>query len=172
MDYRRLTTQDQAHLGLPLNGPGRFLALYTLIPGCTPPEIRRFLVPKTSIENVNAVQPEAKVEETQPNVENEFNPNEIVRDPGCRKQIHMYASDIQNQVRRPYILKGPTQPDLAIFPRTQFGKYSRAFCKAWYKNYRWIEYSEPKNATYCFYIFLFKSSERAEHFGYEVFNKD
>ncbi|XP_058746988.1 uncharacterized protein LOC131619973 [Vicia villosa] len=121
---------------------------------------------------VNVKQPEVEVEETPPNVANEFNPNEIVRDPGCRKQIHVYASDIQDQVRRAYILKGPTQPDLARFPRTPFGKYSRAFCKAWYKNYTWIEYSESKDATYCFYCFLFKPPGRAEHFGYEVFNKD
>ncbi|XP_058776124.1 uncharacterized protein LOC131650431 [Vicia villosa] len=118
--------------------------------------MRRFLVPRTSIEKVNVKQPEVEVEETPPNVANEFNPNEIVRDPGCRKQIHEYAPDIQDQVRRAYILKGPTQPDLARFPRTQFGKYSRAFCKAWYKNYTWIEYSESKDATYCFYCFLFK----------------
>ncbi|XP_058733370.1 uncharacterized protein LOC131604978 [Vicia villosa] len=134
--------------------------------------MRKFLVPRTSIENVNVVQSEAEVEETPPNMANEFNPNEIVRDPGCRKQIHEYATDIQDQVRRAYILKGPTQPDLAIFPRTQFGKSSRAFCKAWYKNYTWIEYSESKDAAYCFYCFLFKPPGRAEHFGYEVFNKD
>ncbi|XP_058783170.1 uncharacterized protein LOC131657829 [Vicia villosa] len=129
--------------------------------------MRKFLVPRASIENVNVVQPEAKVEETPPNVANEFNPNEIVRDPGCRKQIHEYAIDIQDQVRRAYILKGPTQPDLAIFPRTQFGKSSRAFCKAWYKNYTWIECSESKDAAYCFYCFLFKPPGRAEHIDRE-----
>ncbi|XP_058751195.1 uncharacterized protein LOC131624263 [Vicia villosa] len=134
--------------------------------------MRRFLVPRTSIEKVNVKQPEAEVEETPHNVANDFNPNEIVRDSGCRKQIHEYAPDIQDQVRRAYILKGPTQPDLARFPRTQFGKSSRAFCKAWYKSYTWIEYSESKDATYCFYCFLFKPPGRAEHFGDEVFNKD
>lgn len=30
---------------------------------------------------------------------NEFNPNEIVCDPGHRKQINEYALDIQDQVR-------------------------------------------------------------------------
>jgi hypothetical protein len=49
--------------------------------------VRRFLVDRTIIENVNVVQPEAEVEEPMPNVANEFNPNEIVRDPGLRKQI-------------------------------------------------------------------------------------
>ncbi|XP_058726897.1 uncharacterized protein LOC131598298 [Vicia villosa] len=133
--------------------------------------MRRFLVPRTSIEKVNVNQTEAEVEETPPNLANEFNPNEIVCDPGCRKQIHEYALDIQDQVRKAYILKGPTQPDLARFPRTQFRKSSRALCKAWYKNYTWIEYIELKDATYCFYCFLFNPLRRAEHFGYEVFNK-
>ncbi|CAJ2645318.1 unnamed protein product [Trifolium pratense] len=45
----------------------------------------RFLVPRASIENVNVVQSEAEVEEPPPNVVNEFNSNEIVRDPGLRK---------------------------------------------------------------------------------------
>jgi len=82
--------------------------------------MRRFLVDRTSIENVNVVQLEAEVEEPPPNVANEFNPNEIVRDPGLRKQIHLYAPDIQDDVRMAYVLKGPMQPKLTSFPRTPF----------------------------------------------------
>jgi len=63
----------------------------------------RFLVDITSIKNVNVVQPEAEVEEPPPNVANEFNPNETVRDPGRRKQIYVYSLDIQDHVRRAYI---------------------------------------------------------------------
>ena len=48
--------------------------------------MRRFLVDRASIENVNVVQQEAELEPP-PNVVNEFNPNEIVRDPGHRKQM-------------------------------------------------------------------------------------
>jgi hypothetical protein len=90
-----------------------------------------------TIENVNVVQPEAEVEEPPPNVANEFNSNEIVRDPCRRKQIHEYAPDIQDQMRRAYILKGPTQPILERFPRTEFesGSRARAFCKSWYAKY-------------------------------------
>jgi hypothetical protein len=133
--------------------------------------MRRFLVNRASIENV--VQPEAvEAEEPPPNVANEFNPNEIVRDPGRRKQINEYAPDIQDQVRRAYILKGPMQPDLATFPRTQFGSGTRAFVKSWYQKYTWIEYSEFKDAAYCFHCFLFKIPGKREHFGYEVFTKD
>src|SRR4051812_32729761 len=118
--------------------------------------MRRFLIDRENIENVNIVQPEAELEPPPSNVVNEFNPNEIVRDPSCRKQINEYAPDIQDQVRRAYILKGPMQPDLPTFPRTKFGSVSRAFSKSWYKNYTWLEYSEIKDAAYCFYCFLFK----------------
>ncbi|XP_024628832.1 zinc finger MYM-type protein 1-like [Medicago truncatula] len=105
--------------------------------------MRRFLINRTNIENVNVVQPEAEVEEPSPNLANEFHPNEILRDPGLRKQIHLYAPDIQDDVRRAYILKGPMQPNFSSFPRTQFGSATRAFSKSW-----------------------------AEHFGFEVFTKD
>ncbi|XP_058775529.1 uncharacterized protein LOC131649788 [Vicia villosa] len=133
--------------------------------------MRRFLVDRENIENVNVMQLEAKLEPLLNNVVNEFNPNEIVYDPGRRKQFSEYALDIQDQVRRAYILKGPMQPYLSSFPRTQFGSVKRAFCKSWYKNYTWLEYCEIKDTAYCFYCFLFKQPGRAEHFGFEVFTK-
>jgi len=49
------------------------------------------------------------------NVTSEFDPNEILCDPALRKQIYEYAPEIQDQVRRAYILKGPTQPTNLIF---------------------------------------------------------
>ncbi|KAG4912397.1 hypothetical protein JHK82_052987 [Glycine max] len=48
--------------------------------------MRRFLVDRASIENVNVVQQEAELEPS-PNVVNEFNPNEIVRDPDCLQLV-------------------------------------------------------------------------------------
>ncbi|KAK2404049.1 hypothetical protein QL285_053429 [Trifolium repens] len=89
--------------------------------------MRKFLVPRTSIENVNVVQSEAGVEKPPPNVANEFNSNEIVRDPGLRKQINEYAPDIQDQVRRAYILKGPTQPILELINISYFHWFRREF---------------------------------------------
>jgi hypothetical protein len=47
--------------------------------------MRRFFVPRASIENVSVVQSEAEVEEPPPNLANEFNSNEIVRDSGLMK---------------------------------------------------------------------------------------
>ncbi|CAJ2670552.1 unnamed protein product [Trifolium pratense] len=110
--------------------------------------MRKFLVPR-AIENVNIVQSDAEPEEPPPNVANEvneFNSNEIVRDPSLRKQIHEYAPDIQDQVRRAYILKGPTQTILKNYPQTQFGR-------------------EKSKRTFC------KTCVRAEHLGNEVFTK-
>ncbi|KAI4987923.1 hypothetical protein ZWY2020_028752, partial [Hordeum vulgare] len=50
--------------------------------------MRRFLVDRASTENVNGVQPEVEVEaQPPPNIANEFNPNDIERDPEKRKQI-------------------------------------------------------------------------------------
>jgi len=100
---------------------------------------------------------------------NEFNPDEIIRDPALRKQIDEYSPDIQAQVRRAYILKGPTQPIIA-FPRKLCGNVRRAFSQSWYVKYDWIEYSESCDAAFCFYCFLFKEPGRAEKFGYNVFS--
>jgi hypothetical protein len=32
----------------------------------------------------------------------------------------------------------------------------RRFSLAWFKEYKWLEYSIEKDATYCLYIYLFK----------------
>ncbi|CAK8541280.1 unnamed protein product [Lathyrus sativus] len=80
--------------------------------------MRRFLVDRENIENMNVVQPEVELEPP-PNMVNEFNPNEIVHDLDRRKQINEYAPDVQDQARRVYILKSPMQPNLST---------KRAFC--------------------------------------------
>jgi hypothetical protein len=97
---------------------------------------------------------------------NEFNPNDIVCDPALRRQISSYAPDIQDQMRRAYILKGPTQP-IVKFPHTD----GTAFSQSWFQRYNWIEYSVSKYADFCFYCFLFRNPGRAERFGYDVFTK-
>ncbi|CAJ2672832.1 unnamed protein product [Trifolium pratense] len=61
--------------------------------------MRRFLVPRASIENVNVVQSEAEVEEPPPNVVNEFNSNEIVRDPASVERAFSAMSIIKNKLR-------------------------------------------------------------------------
>ena len=100
--------------------------------------------------------------------ENVFNPDEIVCDPALRKQISEYHPDVQDQVKRAYLLKGPTRPILN-FPKT--GSGSRGFSKFWYAKYDWIEYSESQRKAYCFHCFLFKPLGSAHRFGNEVFTK-
>jgi hypothetical protein len=39
-----------------------------------------------------------------------FNPDDIVCDLALGKQINDYHPNVQGQVRRAYLLKGPTQP--------------------------------------------------------------
>jgi hypothetical protein len=99
-----------------------------------------------------------------------FNPDEIMSDPALRLQIEDYHPNVQAEVRRAYLLKGPTQPILD-FPSKKYGSKSRKFSASWYKKYDWIEYSESKRAAYCFYCFLFKQPGSSTHFGHDVFNK-
>ena len=60
--------------------------------------------------------------------DDEFNPAEIVCDPAHRQQIADYHPNIQDQVRRAYILKGPTRPTVK-FDRKKIGSKNRAFSK-------------------------------------------
>ena len=99
-----------------------------------------------------------------------LNLDDIASDPALRKQIHEYAPEIRDQVRRAYIAKGPHQP-IIKFPRRQFGAVTRAFSQSWYEKFNWIEYSESQDAAYCFYCFLFKQPGRADQFGSEVFTR-
>jgi hypothetical protein len=140
--------------------------------------MRRFLVDTRNVPGgSHETGRNSNLEQPQPapnigNVTSEFDPNEILCDPALRKQIYEYAPEIQDQVRRAYILKGPTQPTNLIFPRTQFGiGDSRSFVISWYKKYNWLEYSESRDAGFCFYCFLFKQPGRAEHFGHDSFSK-
>jgi hypothetical protein len=105
----------------------------------------------------------------QSNVGRAFNPDEIVADPALRRQIDEYNINVQDEVRRSYILKSPCQPKGLDFPRRQYGQRSRHFQEQWYENYDWLEYSESKDASYCFYCFLFKQLAKGDK--YEAFTK-
>jgi hypothetical protein len=80
--------------------------------------MRRFLVPRESIRNANVVEPEHDPLLDAAN-NKEFDPAKILCDPALRKQVAEYAPEVQDQVRRTYILKGPTQPILKFLVRVQ-----------------------------------------------------
>jgi hypothetical protein len=57
----------------------------------------------------------------QPNVGRTFNLDDIVVDPELGRQIEEYDINVQDQVRRAYILKGLCQPKGLNFPHRQYG---------------------------------------------------
>jgi hypothetical protein len=64
----------------------------------------------------------------QSNVGRAFNSDEIVADPTLRRQIGEYNINVQDEVRRAYILKGrPCQPRALEFPCRQYGQRLRHF---------------------------------------------
>jgi hypothetical protein len=73
-----------------------------------------------------------------------LNPDEIVCDPTFKKQINKYHLNVQEEVRTSYLLNGPTQ-QIMNFPK--IGSGCRAFTKAWYDKYDWIEYSESRKRS-------------------------
>jgi hypothetical protein len=76
------------------------------------------------------MQSEAEVKEPPLNVANEFNSNEIVCDLGLRKQINEYDPDIQDQVRRAYILKETTQSILKLINISYCHWFRREFASS------------------------------------------
>ena len=102
----------------------------------------------------------------------EFRCSDIISDPGLRKPIDDYPSEIRDQVKRTYVLRGPTQQALGFtYPRKwQSGEW-RSFQHHWFGKYDWLEYSEAKDAAFCFYCYLFFQPGKPEKFGSNVFAK-
>ncbi|KAH7688385.1 Ribonuclease H-like protein [Dioscorea alata] len=100
----------------------------------------------------------------------EFDPSDIIADPGLRKPIEEYDTGIRDQVRREYLLMGPCQPVGHNFPRKQQGKDLRSFKELWFQKFDWLEYSVEKDAAYCFYCYLFKQP-RSDKLGIDSFTK-
>lgn len=96
----------------------------------------------------------------------EFNPDEIISDPGRRIPIDSYDVNIRDKVRRAYIVKGPYQPTNYTFPKKK--QTGRSFQKNWFKQYDWLEYSVSKDEAYCLWCYLFKP-KRAHYPGKDVF---
>jgi hypothetical protein len=74
-------------------------------------------------------------------------------------------------MRWAYLLRGRNRLIGHDFPKTKFGPDWISFLDAWYTKYDWLEYSVEKDAAYCFYCFLFKSSSNGSHFGHDVVTK-
>ena len=102
----------------------------------------------------------------------EFDPSDIIVDPALRIPIEDYANELRSDVRRAYLLNGPTQATGYVFPQKLDGQIWRSFQRSWFDKYDWLEYSIEKDAAFCFYCFLFKKPVQHNTFGNDVFSKD
>ena len=77
--------------------------------------------------------------------------------PNLRFRILDYNCNIQYEVRRAYLQKGPCQPRNHTFPLKKFGSHSRRFNPIWFNEYpNLLEYSISKDVVYCLCCYLFK----------------
>lgn len=60
----------------------------------------------------------------------------------------------------------PNQPQVNVFPATNFGKKARRFNPAWYKKYSWLEYNVEKDAAFCFACRVFPSKSKHTEFTF------
>ncbi|XP_050220148.1 uncharacterized protein LOC126670457 [Mercurialis annua] len=101
----------------------------------------------------------------------EFNPDELVVDPGVRNYIESYDVSIRDHVRMAYLSKGPCQPYRFDFPKKKQGKNMRSFQAVWFRKFPWLEYSDEKDSAYCLYCYLFaRPSSRSTAFTSKGFN--
>ncbi|XP_042441312.1 zinc finger MYM-type protein 1-like [Zingiber officinale] len=100
----------------------------------------------------------------------EFDFSQLPADPGQRIPICSYNANIRDQVRRIYLQKGPCQPSGYEFPKQKFGvSQFRRFNPSWFKEFGdWLEYSIEKDAAYCLYCCLFKTT-KGKQAGGETF---
>jgi hypothetical protein len=78
--------------------------------------------------------------------------------------IERFYPNVQSDVRRTYLLRGPTQPTGHNFPRKHVGNDWRQFLSKWFKKHDWLEYSVSKDETFCFYCYLFRQEADHEKF--------
>ncbi|XP_042396640.1 zinc finger MYM-type protein 1-like [Zingiber officinale] len=96
--------------------------------------------------------------------------SQLPADPGLRIPICSYNANIRDQVRRIYLQKGPCQPSGYEFSKRKFGvSQFRRFNPSWFKEFGdWLEYSIEKDAAYCLYCYLFKTT-KGKQAGGETF---
>ncbi|XP_012855091.1 PREDICTED: zinc finger MYM-type protein 1-like [Erythranthe guttata] len=76
-------------------------------------------------------------------------------DPGKRTPILDYHPNDQDEVRRAYLVNGPTRPNMTDYPPRKIGKRNRSFNNSWYKDNDWLEYSIEKEVVFCLPCYLY-----------------
>ncbi|KAK1378831.1 TTF-type domain-containing protein [Heracleum sosnowskyi] len=110
----------------------------------------------------------------QPPVDNTNISEHVIADPDLRPCISTIGFDSaeREKIRRAYLTKGPCQPELVKFPKTDFSRRSRSFNYSWYKFKafrKWLEYSESKDAAFCLYCYLFNIEFGDNRYKHDAF---
>ncbi|XP_066160434.1 uncharacterized protein [Oryza sativa Japonica Group] len=136
-------------------------------------------VPYESIEVSRPQDVDGSIEVSKPHVANSESEEEddwledvdedvgfLPHDPGKRIAISDYSVYQQDEVRMKYIALGPCRPPLEQFPQRNCGG-KRRFIHSLFDKYSWLEYSEEKDAAFCFVCYLFK--DRTNYVGGDSF---
>ncbi|KAL9667463.1 hypothetical protein QQ045_001823 [Rhodiola kirilowii] len=79
-------------------------------------------VAQTQTSNADILTTNVELEANLNDEEVEIIETDIVADPGLRKPIESYESNIRDRIRREYVAKGQCQPKGHKFPRKKYGK--------------------------------------------------
>ncbi|XP_060183216.1 uncharacterized protein LOC132613186 [Lycium barbarum] len=90
-------------------------------------------------------------------------------DPGERLAIQKYHPNDRDAIIRVYLQNGPFRPQNHMFPQTKFYGDFRHFNSQWFDEFDWLEYNVTKDATFCFYYYLFQD-ECINQRGGDVFS--
>ncbi|XP_031281227.1 uncharacterized protein LOC116139709 [Pistacia vera] len=78
---------------------------------------------------------------------------DLPMDPGLCPRILDYDPNIQDQIQKVYLKRGPCQPKGHEFPFRDFG----GFVVSWFDEFdQWLEYSIAKDAKFCLCCYLFR----------------
>ena len=129
---------------------------------------------ESSLQMVVWQEPESRGETSTPHVEVEDDESideddepmradleALEHDPGKRIPISLYDVNDQDRVRRRFIEMGPCQPKNHKFEFTNKSGIEGRFCRVWFKEYPWIEYSVEKDVAFCFVCYLFKDRTKS-----------
>ncbi|KDO40627.1 hypothetical protein CISIN_1g038809mg [Citrus sinensis] len=102
-------------------------------------------------------QPSLKKIKYSSNQDVEFNLQDLPTDPGLRIPISCYIPNIQDQVRRAYLQRGPVQSKNHNFKLSDFGNQKWRFGSNWFGKFgSWLEYNIEKDVAFCLFCYLFK----------------
>ncbi|CAN1224416.1 Zinc finger MYM-type protein 1 [Linum perenne] len=125
-----------------------------------PPSPTRISQPSPTLKNQHKQQCESSLPP-----KGDVDVNSLKADPGLRKKISSFHPNVQDEVRRVYIQRGPCQPKGHSFPFREIGGKKRRFIASWFDDYWWLEYSIEKDAAYCLPCYLFKHEESKKGAG-------